>query len=191
MRGLPEASSARARPLGGRKRAPWWAYSERAGALSNRYSLSSAATPTQAHVEKPWTWALSSAWWKSGWFYDDWTKGTGGWTRILVRCKWDLKDGQVVPYLPEREFKAKWAAKGVRAYYSDFPTKESLELEMRRHPETTIRQQYFCEFQDVSGSVFNDDWISGTFTRDVKPLFNRKGGLDPEVKALGVLKKIK
>lgn len=154
-------------------------------------TLYGAATPTQAHVEAPWTWALSSAWWKDGWFYDDWTNGTGGWTRVLVRARWDIKDRKVVPYLPEEEFRAMWAEKGVHAFYSDYPTREFLELELTRHPERTIRQQYFCEFQSLEGAVFSEEWIQSAFTRDVKPLFNRNGGSHPGLKGLGVLGGIK
>jgi hypothetical protein len=154
-------------------------------------TLYGAATPTQAHVEQPWTWALSSAWWKDGWFYDDWTQGKGGWTRVLVRAKWDIKDGKIVPYMKESEFKAMWFEKGVHAFYSDTPSKEFLELELTRHPERTIRQQYFCEFQSLEGAVFSEESIEKAFTKDVKPLFNRKGGLDPKVKSLGLLGGIK
>lgn len=154
-------------------------------------SLYGAATPTQAHIENPWTWALSSAWWQDGWFYDDWTKGTGGWTRILVRARWDIKDRKVVPYMRESEFKAMWAEKGITAFYSDFPTREFLELELTRHPERTVRQQYFCEFQPLEGAVFSEEWIQSAFTSEVKPLFNRKGGATSQVKSLGVLGGIK
>jgi len=162
---------------------------DEANLLAN--ALYIAATPAQAHVDDPWTWALSSAWWKAGWFYDDWVKGTGGWTRILVRAKWDIKDKKVVAYLPEAEFKAMWKEKGIHAFYSDYPTKEFLELELSRHPERWIRQQYFCEFQDLEGVVFTDDWITSAFTSDVQPLFSRKGGLDSSVHPLGILKDIK
>lgn len=154
-------------------------------------SLYGAATPTQAHVEHPWTWALSSAWWQDGWFYDDWTKGTGGWTRVLVRARWDIRDRKVVPYMAEDEFKAMWAEKGVHAFYSDYPSREFVELELTRHPERTIRQQYFCEFQPLEGAVFSEEWIQSAFSSEVKPLFTRTGGATPAVKSLGVLGKIK
>jgi hypothetical protein len=151
-------------------------------------TLYGAATPTQAAVQQPWTWALSSAWWQDGWFYDDWVKGTGGWTRILVRSKWDIKDGQIIPYIPEREFRAMWAEKGITAFYSETPSREFLELEMTRHPEKTIRQQYFCEFQPMSGNVFSSAWIEKVFTKDVEPLHKQaKNG----VKKLGLLEGIK
>lgn len=153
-------------------------------------TLYGAATPTQAHVDDPWTWALSSAWWKDGWFYDDWTMGTGGWTRILVRAKWDIKDGKIVPYMKESEFKAMWLEKGIHAFYSDTPSREFLELELTRHPEKTIRQQYFCEFQSLEGAVFSEEWINSAFSKDVKPLFTR-GHTTAEVKKLGLLGGIK
>ncbi len=149
--------------------------------------LYGAATPTQAAVLEPWTYATSSAWWKSGWFWDDWDKGTGGWTRVLVRAKWDIVDRKIVPYLPEAEFKAIWAQKGIHAFYPDTPTKEYLELELTRHPENTIRQQYFCEFQDVQGAVFSDEWITAAFTSTVKPLHDKNAPVDKSVRKLGLL----
>lgn len=135
--------------------------------LTEQY-LYIAATPTQAHVDEPWTWALSSAWWKRGWYYDDWTKGTGGWTRVLVRSRWDIKNHRIVPYIPEAQFKAEWKERGVYAFYSDTPTKEFIELELTRHAEEWIRQQYFCEFQDTENAALSPDDISRMWSTSVE-----------------------
>jgi hypothetical protein len=107
-----------------------------------------------------------------------------------VRAKWDIKDGKIVPYMKESEFKAMWAEKGVHAFYSDTPSREFLELELTRHPEKTIRQQYFCEFQSLEGAVFSEEWINSAFSKDVKPLFTR-GHMTGDVKKLGLLGGIK
>jgi len=147
-------------------------------------NLYEAATPTQAAVKEPWIYATSSAWIKHGWFWDDWHNGTGGWTRILVRAKYDIVDGRIVDYIPETEFKAQWAAQGVTAFYSDTPTREFLELELTRHPESQIRQQYFCEFQDIQGAVFSDQWIERAFSNDIQPLFDDNTGLDDNIEPL-------
>ena len=147
-------------------------------------NLYEAATPTQAAVSDPWIYAMSSAWYKVGWFWDDWHNGTGGWTRILVRAKYDIRDGRIVDYLPESEFKAMWAEQGITAFYSDTPTREFLELELTRHPESQIRQQYFCEFQDIQGAVFSDQWIERAFANDIQPLFEDRSGLDDSIEPL-------
>lgn len=149
--------------------------------------LYDAATPMQAAVDDPWTFAISSAWWKRGWFWEEWNEGTA-WKKILVRAKWDIKDGRIVPAMPEEEYRAMWKERGVTAFYSPRPTKQFLEFELTQHPESTIRQQYFCEFQEIKGSVFTDAWITQAFTTDVKPLFGKSGDnlLDPKIKKLEV-----
>jgi hypothetical protein len=100
--------------------------------------------------------------WKMGFFYETWKGDDPAWWRSQVLAV-------------------------------DCPriTAEFLARERRTMPERNYQQEYECVFQDKVGNVFNEEWIASAFTRDVKPLFNRKGGLDPGVKGLGILKGIK
>lgn len=146
--------------------------------------LFDASTPMQAAVEDPWLYAISSAWWKEGWFWEEWNEGTT-WRKIMVRAKWDIKNGEIVRAMPEDEFRAMWAERGVVAFYSAYPSKRFLEFELTQHSESTIRQQYFCEFQEVQGRVFTDEWIRSAYDSEVKPLHSDTA-VDEEVEPLEV-----
>lgn len=147
--------------------------------------LYSAATPMQGHVEQPLTFAISSAWWQEGWFFEEWDHGSA-FRKVLVRPKYDMVKREIVPALiPEEEFKKQWLAKGVNAFYSDYPTKEFLEAEMKRHTERHMRQQYFCEFLERQGKIFTSAWIDKAVTKEVKPLFS--GPVEPTLQPAGII----
>jgi hypothetical protein len=130
-------------------------------------NLYRAATPMQSAVENPWTFAISSAWYKDGWFWDEWDKGTA-FRKVLVRAAYEVRDRQIVDAEPEETFKARWAEKGVTAFYSPTPTREFLEMELSRHPEWQIRQQYFCEFQEVENAALTPEAIASLWAQGIK-----------------------
>lgn len=112
--------------------------------------LYEAATPMQAHVEKPELWAMSNAWWQQGWFWEAWDKGTG-WTKVLVRPPFDIQDGKIVDMTAAEQaaFLLDQKGLGINAFFSVTPVREFLEGELLKHAEYQVRQQYLCEFQPV------------------------------------------
>jgi hypothetical protein len=132
-----------------------------------------AATPMQAAVKAPWTFAISSAWWKDGWFWEEWDHGTA-FRKVLVRAAYDIRDRRIIDAEPEGAFRKKWAARGVAAFYSPTPTREYLEQELLRHPEWVIRQQYFCEFQEMQDKALPPEMVERMFNDAVEA--RRLGG---------------
>lgn len=131
-------------------------------------ALYRAATPMQAAVDRPWTFSISSAWWKSGWFWDEWDKGTS-YKKVLIRAAWDIKAGQVIPAEPEKRFADRWKERNVTAFYSPTPTREYLEMEVARHPEWVIRQQYMCEFQEIEDGALSPADVQRMWSDAVQP----------------------
>ena len=134
--------------------------------------LYEAATPMQSAVERPWMAAISSAWFMDGWFYDAWDSGTG-WLKIMVRCQWDIEDGEVVPFAnPERFAAEMMAERGVMVFYSPTPTKQFIEAELCRHTEQQVKQQYCCTFLPLGAAAFGPDWIAAAGV-DIPPLLGK------------------
>lgn len=135
--------------------------------------LYAAATPMQAHVENPLTFAISSAWWQEGWFWDEWSEGTA-YRKVLVLPRWTLDPNRrrIIPVeKTDAELRKEWRAKGVEAFYADTPTKTFMEQELERHPEYYMRQQYLCEFLEKQSKVFQSVWFDKALTDEVEPLF--------------------
>lgn len=87
---------------------------------------------------------------KRGFFYDEWTDGGSGWHRERITAE-------------------------------DCPriTAEFLEEERRRLGPRWFRQEYFCQFNQLSGSLFRQEDIDAAFRDDFEPLFPQgdAGGL--------------
>jgi hypothetical protein len=113
--------------------------------------------------------AMSTPFGKRGWFYEAWRKSTR-WHKILVRVAWDVKNGKVVPAMPEDEFRDFWEERGISAYYSPRHTKEWCQEELEEIGEWAFRQEYCCEFMDVNDAWFNHDDIMAAFSDNIKPI---------------------
>jgi len=136
--------------------------------------LYSAATPMQAAIKDPLTFAISSAWWQEGWFWDEWSSPTSSYRKVLVLPRWTLsKNGKsIVPAeMNDAELRRHWKAQGIEAFYSDTPSKLFMEQELSRHPEYSMRQQYLCEFLELQGRVFKSEWFERATTDEIIPLF--------------------
>lgn len=87
--------------------------------------------------------ALTTPWGKRGWFYEEWTDGGDDWHRVRITA-------------------------------DDCPriTPTFLEEERRRLGELWYRQEYFCAFVDLMGSLFHWEDIDRAFTGDFEPFFS-------------------
>lgn len=85
--------------------------------------------------------ALSSAWDERGWFYDEWSNGSGEWLRVKV------------PATECPRIDPAW-----------------LEAERTRVPHRVFQREYMCEFGDTEENVFSAALIQSVMSRDVIPL---------------------
>lgn len=109
--------------------------------------------------------AMTTPFGKRGWFWEAWEQ-SDRWHKILVRVAWEVRDGRLVPAMPEDEFKAYWAERGVSAHYSPRHTREWCEEELDEIGEFAFRQEYCCEFLDVSDQFFSHDMIQRALVDD-------------------------
>ena len=107
--------------------------------------------------------AATTAFGKRGWFYRAWTRQESRWRKILVRVPWEPDGYELHPAMPEDEYKAYWAERGIDAYYSTRHRYSDLLDDLGEQGETWFRQEYCCEFVDREGAVFNDDDILAAF----------------------------
>lgn len=128
---------------------------------------------------------LSTPFGKRGYFWRQWDKGKH-WKKILVRVPWDLKDGQLVPAMPEADYhNMMWEKHQVLAYYSPRHVKEELEEELENIGELWFRQEYLCEFVDELAMVFPTELVDRAISDEVEPLVLEHGESD-EVEPLEV-----
>jgi hypothetical protein len=136
--------------------------------------LYSAATPMQAAITDPLTFAISSAWWQEGWFWDEWSSTDSSYKKVLVLPRWTLSKNhrEIIPVeMTDAELRNHWRARGVEAFYADTPSKTFMEKELTRHPEYQMRQQYLCEFLEKQSKVFQSVWFEKAVTDEIVPLF--------------------
>lgn len=125
--------------------------------------------------------AMSTPFGKRGWFWRAW-EHSSRWHKILVRVRWDVRNGKLIDTMPEDEFKAYWKEKGVNAYYSPRHTKSWCEEELEEIGEWAFRQEYCCEFMDTDAAWFSYDEILDAF-QNLEPL-EREEDLYGEVEAM-------
>jgi hypothetical protein len=87
--------------------------------------------------------ALSTPWGRRGWFHEAWT-GSENWDKVKV------------------------VATDCPRITPEFLAEEKAEL-----GERFWKQEYFCEFVDVLGSLLSTECIMASLSDDVKPLFSR------------------
>lgn len=110
--------------------------------------------------------AATTAFGKRGWFYRAWTNPDSRWRKILVRVAWEPHGTELVPAMPEDEFRAYWASRGVSAYYSTRHRYQDLLDDLIEMGEQWFRQEYCCEFLDREGSLFAYDDIMAAFREE-------------------------
>ena len=86
-------------------------------------------------------WLMSTPFGKRGFFYETWAEGGTDWERVMAPA-------DRCPRIP-----------------SAF-----LEEERRAMGERWFRQEYLCEFVDVSDSVFDRELLEKALSKDLKPL---------------------
>ena len=91
--------------------------------------------------------AFSTPWGQRGWFHEAWMNGEG-FERVRVTA---AECPRISP--------------------------EFLEQERRTLPDSVFRQEYGCEFMDISGAIFRGEDITAAFDNDLQPL-PRPAGLD-------------
>jgi hypothetical protein len=130
-------------------------------------SLFEAATPVMSSFTEPTLWVMSSAWYKDGWFWEAWDKGPCydregiGYIKVMVRPPLEIRDGRVIDFPEQERFVAEQADRGVHAFWSgETPTAETIEQELARHGEKQVRQQYFCEFQEIQDAAFAPELVA-------------------------------
>lgn len=85
--------------------------------------------------------AMTTSGGKRGWFWREWTDGSGDYARVRITAK-------ECPRITE-----------------DF-----LKRERRRMPTAVYQSEYFCEFTDAIDSVFRFADIEAAFTDEIEPL---------------------
>ena len=70
--------------------------------------------------------------------------------------------------MPEDEFKASWAERGVSAYYSPRHLKWQLEEDLEEMGDIWFRQEYCCDFIEEGGALFTYDDIMAAFDYDAR-----------------------
>ena len=129
--------------------------------------------------------ALTTAWGKRGFFWNAWESGTH-WRKIFVRVPWDLKEGKYfVPAAPIEQERAYWRKRGVSLYYS---TRHDLGFLQEEYEEgggeLWIRQEYLCEFLNVTGGIFSDEDWEDSVDHDLAPLFEDDAMIDDDIPIL-------
>ena len=129
--------------------------------------------------------ALTTAWGKRGFFWNAWESGTY-WRKIFVRIPWDLKEGKYfVPAAPIEQERAYWRKRGVSLYYS---TRHDLGFLQEEYEEgggeLWIRQEYLCEFLNVTGGIFSDEDWEDSVDHDLEPLFEDDAMIDDNIPIL-------
>ena len=115
--------------------------------------------------------AATTPWGKRGWFYRLWVNPKSKWRKILVRVRWDEHNGHLVEHMPEDEFKAYWAERGVSAYYSPRHSKAWCEEELGAHGPVSYKQEYCCEFLEDAYSMFNMDDVMASLRAEQADIF--------------------
>lgn len=136
---------------------------------------SSGVRPMLTNNPRCTLYAISTPAGREGFFYRAWE--TTHWERYEVRAPWDVTDDgmQLVPAIPEEQYRAERARKGIRAWYS--PRHYDLKIELENLLEMkarTYRQEACVEFVEKEGAAFRYKDIEAMFTREVAPL--RAGG---------------
>ncbi len=129
--------------------------------------------------------ALTTAYGKRGFFWNAWTEGKH-WRKVFVRVSWDLKEGKYfVPAAPIEEARAYWRERGVSLYYSTRHDTEFLQEEYEEGGgELWIRQEYLCEFLNVTGGIFSDEDWEDSVDHDLEPLFEDDAMIDDDIPIL-------
>lgn len=115
--------------------------------------------------------ACSTAFGRRGWFYRNWTNPKSYYHKVLVRIPWDPVGDKLVDAMPEPEFKAMWAEKGVAAYYSKRHVKWEVQRDLDDHGEQWIRQEYCCEFLEDELGLFRHEDIVAAFRNEQRDIF--------------------
>jgi len=115
--------------------------------------------------------AVTTPYGKMGWFYEEWTKSKR-WYKIMVKPAFKLNGNrtEVIPDIPEEEFKAKMAHQGISAHYSPRHTQEFLQEELETMDWWWWNQEYGCEFLDEGFSPFDMNAVRDSFD-DVDTMF--------------------
>lgn len=105
--------------------------------------------------------ALSTPWGKRGWFWKAWTSDADSWERVMVTVKWRLSDddSRLVEGPPESEMREKYKSQGIKFYYSPRHTKNFCEWMLSEIGSLWYRQEYMCEFINLTNSVFSDSVV--------------------------------
>lgn len=115
--------------------------------------------------------ATSTAFGRRGWFYRAWSNPKAYWRKVLVRIPWDPVDGVLVDAMPEEEFRAYWAERGVHAYYSERHNKWEVQRDLDEQGELWVRQEYCCEFLEDEVGIFRHDDIVRMFSAGPGEIF--------------------
>lgn len=121
--------------------------------------------------------ASSTAFGRRGWFYRNWVNPKSYYQKILVRIPWEPVRGELVDAMPADKFKAKWAERGVDAYYSERHVKWEVQRDLDDHGEQWIRQEYCCEFLEDELGLFRMDDIMAAFRSEQADIFKPKMNL--------------
>ena len=111
--------------------------------------------------------ALSTPWGKRGWFYRAWMGEQESdedveWDRIMVAAPYwvdEKDDRKVVPAPPLKTMQREYAKKGVKFFYSERHTKKFCQFMLNELGPLWYRQEYQCEFINLTNSVFSEAMI--------------------------------
>jgi hypothetical protein len=105
---------------------------------------------------------LSTPFGKRGFFWEEWNRTR--WNRVKVVPAVEVRGNVVVPGPIEQEY-------GVNCFESPRHDLEFLQEELESLGEYWFRQEYMCQFVDVTSSLFTHELIESAFDDSISPLF--------------------
>lgn len=134
-----------------------------------------AVTPMQTGVKEPKLILLTTPHGKTGKFWDLWDskKNTKSWSKIMVIPTYGLSEdkSKLVKFDESMLDKEYMEKRGIKQYFSPRHTKEFLQDKLDDMPYQRFQQEFLCEFLEISGSLFDMDYLLQAFTDDVEPMF--------------------
>ena len=119
---------------------------------------------------------------RRGFFHRIFTDPDNGglWSKYLIVARWYAENGRLIEDVPEDQFQASWAERGVKAYYSPRHTLKFCQEMLVELGDTWYNQEMRGEFLDVEGAAFRWEPIEEAASDQVQPLYGFDGEEEEE-----------
>lgn len=131
--------------------------------------------------------AITSPFGRRGWFWEEWTGKAGdehvmdlaNVERLLADLDFPIDEyserGQVVPTVSDDLRSYQWTKTYVPATHNPRLTRAFLASERWRIPDLWFRQEWLCEFVELSEVVFRYEDLRAMISKEVQPLYGADG----------------